>query len=224
MTRTRFQQGLDELRTKLLAMGGMAEHAIELAVRAIRDRDANAAKLVLEQEDEINTIEREIDELGFDLLAMQQPMAVDLRFILAVIKINADLERVGDQAVNVAQRALDLIQFPPADQPIDIPRMAELATGMVRTALEAFLAGDADRAQTVLEFDDQVDRINREIFSVVSTAINERPAIARQALDTLIVARNLERMADHATNIAEDVIFWKRGYDVRHSFRTPAGQ
>jgi phosphate transport system protein len=222
MTRTRFQQGLDELRTKLLAMGGMAEHAIELAVCAIRDRDPHAARQVLERESEINTIEREIDELGFDLLAMQQPMAVDLRFILAIIKINADLERVGDQAVNVAQRALDLMQFPPAELAIDIPRMAEVASTMVRKALEAFLAGDADRAQAVLESDDQVDRMNHEIFSVVSSAINERPEVARQALDTLIVARNLERIADHATNIAEDVIFWKRGFDVRHTFRAPA--
>lgn len=222
MTRTRFQQGLDELRTKLLAMGGMAEHAIELAVRAIRDRDAHAARQVLERETEINTIEREIDELGFDLIAMQQPMAVDLRFIMAIIKINADLERVGDQAVNVAQRALDLMQFPPADLAIDVPRMAEFASAMVRTALEAFLAGDADRAQGVLESDDQVDRMNHEIFSVVSSAINERPEISRQALDTLIVARNLERIADHATNIAEDVIFWKRGFDVRHTFHSPA--
>jgi phosphate transport system protein len=222
MTRTRFQQGLDELRTKLLAMGGMAEHAIELAVRALIERDSRAAQQVLEREAEINTIEREIDELGFDLLAMQQPMAVDLRFILAIIKINADLERVGDQAVNVAQRALDLMQFPPAELAIDIPRMAEVASTMVRTALEAFLAGDAERAQGVLESDDQVDRMNHEIFSVVSSAINERPEIARLALDTLIVARNLERIADHATNIAEDVIFWKRGFDVRHTFRAPA--
>jgi len=218
MTRTRFQQGLDELRTKLLAMGGMAEHAIELAVRALVERDSQAAQKVLEREAEINTIEREIDELGFDLLAMQQPMAVDLRFILAIIKINADLERVGDQAVNVAQRALDLMKFPPADLPIDVPRMAELASGMVRTALESFLAGDANRAQGVLEIDDQVDGMNREIFGVVTAAIKEQPEISRQALDTLIVARNLERIADHATNIAEDVIFWKKGFDVRHSF------
>jgi phosphate transport system protein len=222
MTRTRFQQGLDELRTKLLVMGGMAEHAIDLAVRAIRERDLQAANQVLAHEEEINTIEREIDELGFDLLAMQQPMAVDLRFILAIIKINADLERVGDQAVNVAQRAIDLAQFPPADLPIDIPRMAELASEMVRTALEAFLSGDANRAQGVLETDDHVDRMNREIFTVITTAIKDRPEIARQALDTLVVARNLERIADHATNIAEDVIFWKRGYDVRHSYHTPA--
>jgi phosphate transport system protein len=125
---------------------------------------------------------------------------------------------VGDQAVNIAQRAMDLAQFPPADLPIDIPRMAELASEMVRTALEAFLSGDANRAQGVLETDDQVDRMNREIFSVITTAIKDRPEIARQALDTLVVARNLERIADHATNIAEDVIFWKRGFDVRHSY------
>jgi phosphate transport system protein len=220
MTRTRFQQGLDELRTKLLAMGGMAENSIELAVRAIRDRDIQAAEQVLEREAEINTIERDIDELGFDLLAMQQPMAVDLRFILAIIKINADLERVGDQAVNVAQRALDLAKFPAAELAIDIPRMAEIASSMVRAALEAFLAGDANRAQHVLETDDEVDRMNREIFATVTAAIKERPEIARQALDTLIVARNLERIADHATNIAEDVIFWKRGFDVRHTFHS----
>jgi phosphate transport system protein len=224
MTRTRFQQGLDDLRTKLLSMGGMAEHAIELAVRAYCERDAAPARQVLEREGEINTLERQIDQLGFDLLAMQQPMAVDLRFVLAVIKINADLERVGDQAVNVAQRSLDLIEFPPAELAIDIPRMAELASKMVRAALEAFLSGDAERASDLLKFDDQVDRMNREIFATVSTAIRERPEIARQALDALIISRNLERIADHATNIAEDVIFWKRGFDVRHTFHTPANQ
>ncbi len=214
--RSRFHQGLDELRGKLLAMGGMVENAMDQALRAYTSRDLKLCQKVLDGEADINLAERQIDELAFDLLAMQQPMAVDLRFILAVIKINADLERVGDQAVNVAQRVMDLAALPPAELPADIPHMAGVASQMVRRALEAFLTGDAGLAQQVLESDDTVDRLNREIMVAMLAAMKESPEHIRQALDTIIIARNLERIADHATNIAEDVIFWTRGADVRH--------
>jgi len=214
--RTRFQQGLDDLKGKLLAMGGMAEQAIDLAMRAYRDRVPELCARVFENEVLINMAEREIDHLALDLLAMQQPMAIDLRFILAVIKSNADLERVGDQAVNISQRVMDLIAFPQVELAADVPEMAIISQQMIRQALEAFVSGNAELAQQVLETDDTVDRMNQEIFQAMDKTIHESPTLVRQALDTMIIARNLERVADHATNIAEDVIFWVRGADVRH--------
>jgi phosphate transport system protein len=216
MTRTRFHQGLDDLKQKLLSMGGMAEQAVERAVRAFVTRDAAVCQLVLRDEPKINAAEREVDELSVDLLAMQQPMAVDLRFIIACIKINADLERVGDQAVNIAERVMDMAAYPKSSLNVDIPRMAALTINMVRDALNAFLTADADLAHTVLERDDLVDDMNREIFEAADFAMTHSVETHRDALDTMIIARNLERVADHATNIAEDVIFWVRGADVRH--------
>jgi phosphate transport system protein len=207
--RSRFQQGLDELRDKLLRMGGLAEQAIDRATEAYRTRDAKYCQMVLTGEHDINQAEREIDELALDLLAMQQPMAIDLRFILAVVKINADLERVGDQAVNIAQRVLDLISEPEVQLPVDIPRMAQIVSTMVQRALESFLDGRAEAAEAVLQMDNIVDRMKDEAFVVlVQKMVN--------ALNVLLIARALERIADHATNIAEDVIFWVRGADVRH--------
>jgi phosphate transport system protein len=216
MTRTRFHQGLDDLKQRLLAMGGLAEQAVERAVRAYQTLDLTLCQLVLRDESRINAAERDVDEMSIDLLAMQQPMAIDLRFIVACIKINADLERVGDQAVNIAERVMDLATRPNSALDVDIPRMAQFSISMVRDALNAFLTADVDLAQTVLERDDLVDNMNREIFEAVDSAMGQSNSNHRTLLDTLIVARNLERVADHATNIAEDVIFWVRGADVRH--------
>ena len=216
MTRSRFQQGLDELKEKLLRMGGLAEQAIDRAAEAYRTRDAKYCQMVFTAEAEINQAEREIDELALDLLALQQPMAVDLRFILAVVKINADLERVGDQAVNISQRVLDLISEPEVQLPVDIPRMAASVSSMVQRALESFLDGRAEVAEAVLQMDNIVDRMKDEAFVVLVQRMVSEPASARAALNVLLIARNLERIADHATNIAEDVIFWVRGADVRH--------
>jgi phosphate transport system protein len=217
MMRTRFQQGLDDLRTRLLHMGGLAEQAVDRACQAYIDRDLARCQLVLEGESQINMAEREIDELAFDLLALQQPAAVDLRFILAVTKINSDLERVGDQAVNIAERVMDMVELPKAELPIDIPRMAAAVSAMVRRSLESFVEGKAELAQAVLEMDNVVDRMKDEAFITLVKTMNDRPDVTRQALDALLIARNLERVADHATNIAEDVIFWVRGADVRHN-------
>ena len=216
MTRTKFHQGLDELKQKLLTMGGMAEQAVQRAVTAYRTRDLKLCQLVLDNEQAINLQEREIDELARDLLAMQQPMAIDLRFILAVIKINADLERVGDQAVNIVQRVMHMNGLPVVDLPADIPHMAAAASAMVGEALEAFIEGNVDLAQKVLATDDEVDRMNRETFVAMEGAMASSPEVLHQALDVLLIARNLERIANHATNIAEDVIFWVQGADVRH--------
>ena len=214
--RTRFHQGLDELKQKLLAMGGQAEQAVDKAVEGYRRRDAEICREVFRLEKEINRAEREIDELALDLLAMQQPMAVDLRFIMACMKINADLERVGDQAVNIAERGIEVSALPEVQLPVDIPRVAAASSGMVQRALEAFVQGRADLAEAVLKLDDIVDRMDDEIFISMVDKMEKSPEVTRQAIDALLVSRNLERVADHATNIAEDVIFWVRGADVRH--------
>ncbi len=178
--RSRFQQGLDELKEKLLRMGGLAEQAIDRATEAYRTRDSKYCQMVLTGENAINEAEREIDELSLDLLAMQQPMAVDLRFILAVLKINADLERVGDQAVNIAQRVLDLISEPEVQLPVDIPRMADSVSTMVQRALEAFLDGKAEVAEAVLQMDGIVDRMKDEAFIVLVQKMHNEPAVTRR--------------------------------------------
>jgi phosphate transport system protein len=216
MTRTRFHQNLDDLKEKLLVMAGMAEQAIQRAIEAYRVGDVSICDLVARSEPAINRMEREIDQMALDLLAMEQPMAIDLRFILSVIKINADLERVGDQAVNIAERVRDLQSLPPVELPVDIPKLATLAAAMVRTALQAFIDADPAVAERVLMMDDDVDELNRAIFHTLTRCIQDRPEQSQQALDVIIIARNLERVGDHATNIAEDVIFWVRGADVRH--------
>jgi phosphate transport system protein len=216
MTRIKFQQSLDELKERLLVMAGLVEQAIQRSTEAYSSRDEGLCELVRLSEPSINRMEREIDQLALDLLAMEQPMAVDLRFILAVIRINADLERVGDQAVNIAGRVLDLGTLANADLPVDIPRLALLSAAMVRKALQAFIEGDAEMAHSVLLLDDQVDDMNRDAFRALGNLIKEHPDLAPQALNALIISRNLERVGDHATNIAEDVIFWVRGSDVRH--------
>jgi phosphate transport system protein len=216
MIRIKFQQSLDELKERLLVMAGMVEQAIQRATEAYSSRDEQLCELVLLSEPAINRMEREIDGLALDLLAMEQPMAVDLRFILSVIRINADLERVGDQAVNIAGRVQDLGTQANVELPVDIPRLAQLAGAMVRKALQAFIEGDAVMAESVLLLDDQVDDMNRDAFRSLGSLIKEKPELAPQALNALIISRNLERVGDHATNIAEDVIFWVRGADVRH--------
>src|SRR5882762_3250053 len=202
--RTRFQQGLDDLRQRLLRMGGLAEQAVDRARQAYVDRDLTRCQAVLEGETLINTAEREIDEAAFDLLAMQQPMAVDLRFILAVTKINSDLERVGDQAVNIAERVMDLVELPKVELPVDIPRMAAAVSAMVRRSLESFIEGKAELAQAVLEMDNVVDRMRDEAFIMLVKAMNDRPEVTRQALDALLVARNLERGADVRHNAPQE--------------------
>ena len=213
--RTRFHQGLDQLKQKLLTMGGMAEQAVERAIEAYRRRDAGLCQLVFEGEPAINIMEREIDELALDLLAMQQPMAIDLRFITAVMKINADLERVGDQAVNIVQRVQHSLDLPDVDLPADIPRMAGLARDMVRRSLQSFIDARPEAAEEVLKMDDLVDNMNREIHASMIAHMRRVPDALQQALDALLISRNLERVADHATKIAEDVIFWIKGADVR---------
>lgn len=215
-TRKNFQQKLQELKERLLVMAGLTEQAIKRATEAYSSRDMDLCELVKLNEPAINRMEREVDQLALDLLAMEQPMAVDLRFILSVIRINADLERVGDQAVNIATRVQDLASLPYVDLPVDIPTLANLSANMVRQALQAFIEADADMAEKVLSLDDQVDVMNHNALDALGEAIAKDPSVTKQALSALIISRNLERVGDHATNIAEDVIFWLRGADVRH--------
>jgi phosphate transport system protein len=215
--RTKFHQNLDGLKERLLVMAGLAEQAIQRSTEAYRTRDFSLCDLVFGSEPAINRMEREIDEMAYELLATEQPMAVDLRFILSVIRINADIERVADQAVNIAARVTEMGAHANQDIPVDIPKLASLAQAMVRKSLQSFIEADAEMARTVLTMDDEVDAMNNAAFKSLTETIMARPDLAPQALNVLIIARNLERVGDHATNIAEDVIFWVQGSDVRHS-------
>jgi phosphate transport system protein len=216
MTRKRFQQSLDDLKENLLVMAGLAEQAIQRAIEAYRVRDLSICDLVSRSEVAINRMERDIDQAALDLLAMEQPTAIDLRFILSVIKINADLERVGDAAKSISDRVRNMEQMGNVDLPVDIPRMASLAADMVRKSLQSFIEADAELARTVLTLDDAVDTLNRTAYKTLTKVMEEQSHLAPQALNALMISRSLERVADHATNIAEDVIFWIQGTDVRH--------
>ena len=224
MTRIRFQQSLDELKEQLLVMAGLAEQSVQRAIEAYRTRDLSICDLVAHSEMAIDRLEREIDQSALDLLAMEQPMAVDLRFILSVIKINADLERVGDSAKAISDRVRQLDQMAEADLPVDIPRMAALAAEMVRKCLQSFIEADAALARHILTMDDAVDAMNKTAFKTLTRVMEEQSHLAPQALNALMISRALERVADHATNIAEEVIFWVEGDDVRHIKAVEAGQ
>jgi phosphate transport system protein len=222
MTRIRFQQSLEDLKEQLLVMAGLAEQAIQRAIEAYRVRDLSICDLVTRSENAINRLEREIDQAALDLLAMEQPMATDLRFILSVIKINADLERVGDSAKAISDRVRQMQELGAVELPVDIPKMASLASAMVRKSLQSFIEADADLARSVLTMDDAVDAMNKAAFKSLTKVMEEESHLARQALNALMISRALERVADHATNIAEDVIFWVQGADVRH-YKSIAG-
>ena len=217
MPRIHFQQQLADLKDKILAMAALAQQAVQSAVEAYLQRDEALCAYVRENETAINAAQRELDEMAYELLAKEQPMAIDLRFILAVIKMNADLERIGDQSMSIAIRAQDGMRMPEVELPVDFAAMGEYASRMIRTALQALLDGDAQVAETVREMDDEIDRMNRLAQVDLLALIQQQPEVTPQALHALLIARNLERIADHATNIATDVIFWIRGADVRHA-------
>jgi phosphate transport system protein len=223
MTRIRFQQSLDDLKENLLVMAGLAEQAIQRAIEAYRTRDLSICDLVNRSELAINRMERDVDQAALDLLAMEQPMAIDLRFILSAIKINADIERVGDAAKAISERVRHMDQMAAVDLPVDIPRMASLASEMVRKSLQSFIEADAELARNVLAMDDAVDAMNRAAYKALTKVMEEQSHIAQQALNALMICRSLERVADHATNIAEDIIFWVEGADIRHHKRAMMG-
>jgi phosphate transport system protein len=214
--RIHFQLQLAELKDKLLAMAALAQQAVQAAVDAWLQRDEGLCQYVRENETAINMAQREVDEMAYELLSREQPMAIDLRFILAVIKINGDLERIGDMAVSIATRTVDLLNQDPMELPVDIGGMGDFAGRMIRSALQALLDGDALLAESVRDMDDEIDRMNRVAILDLTRQIQEQPNSADQALPAILISRNLERIADHATNIATDVIFWIRGADVRH--------
>ncbi|HUD21573.1 MAG TPA: phosphate signaling complex protein PhoU [Acidobacteriaceae bacterium] len=218
MPRINFHLQLAELKDKLLAMAALSQQALDFSVEGYIERDMALCSHVLEIEEAINTAETVVDEMAYELLAKEQPMAIDLRFILSVIKINGDLERIGDQAANIAERAQALKDEPALKLPDDIQLMGERAGVMIRTAIQALLEADPRMADSVLSMDDAVDASNKVVQAELMEVMQQKPEVSTQALTAILVARNLERSADHATNIAEDVIFWLRGSDVRHKF------
>jgi phosphate transport system protein len=211
-----FDEELKELKEKLLEMASRAEEQIALAVRGLKDRDEKMACQVLEREEAVNLLDIEIDEMAMRLLALRQPMAADLRFITSAMKIGSDLERIGDLAVNIAERTMDLLKAPQLKPLIDIPRMAEVAQEMVRDALSAFINDDDRLAKEVCERDDIVDQLNDQVFRELLTYMIQDSRTISRAVDLILVGRHLERIADHATNIAEDVIYMVRGKTIKH--------
>jgi phosphate transport system protein len=215
--RKHFNEELDEVRERVVYMGGLVETAVHRSMHSIIDRDPSGAESVMKEiEPEINRLEIEIDEQVLRLLALQQPMAVDLRFLSAALKITNDLERMGDLAVNIAQGTARLLAHPLSSPIVDLPLMTERTNWMVRSALDALVGRDVDLARKVLATDDEVDSIRDHIFRELIQRMIATPEIVERALGLIFVTRNLERIADHATNIAEDVIFWVQGVDVRH--------
>lgn len=212
-----FQDELEQLKGKLLEMGGLAEERLRVAVQALVERDHRLVEDVIGGDAAINALHIEIDDRCFKLLALHQPMAVDLRAIVAAVKINTDLERVGDLAVNVAEAARRYLTHPPVKQLIDIPRMAEIAQGMLHDALDAFVRRDVTLAQGVLAADDALDALKTQVFRELLTYMLSDPHTIEPSLDLILVSRHLERIGDHATNIAEDVIFMVSARDVRHA-------
>jgi len=197
-------------------MAALAQQAVESAVDAYLQRDKGLCKFVKQNEAAVNSAQRDLDEMAYELLAKEQPMAVDLRFILAVIKINGDLERIGDQSMGVARRTRELLNLEAVELPVDFAAMGEYASLMIRTAVQALLDGDARLAETVRAMDDEIDRMNHTAHDDLLKLIQDKPQYTQQALKGILVAKNLERIADHAAAIAADVIFWVRGADVRH--------
>lgn len=217
-----FQEELEQLKERLLAMGGLAEERVREAVRSLTDRDAGALDAVLAGDEPINDLHIEIDDRCFKLLALHQPMAADLRVIVAAVKINTDLERVGDLAVNIGEAGKRYIQHPPVKPLIDIPRMGEMAQKMLRDALDAFVRRDMALAESVLAQDDTLDALKTQIFRELLTYMLNNTQTIEPSLDLILISRHLERIGDHATNVAEDVIFILSAKDVRHQGAEPA--
>ena len=212
-----FQDELDLLKQRLLTMGGLSEERVRESVRGLMARDGSALDAVLAGDQPINDLHIELDDRCFKLLALHQPMAADLRVIVAAVKINTDLERVGDLAINIAEAGKRYLRHAPVKPLIDIPRMGELAQSMLRDALDAFVRRDIALAEAVLAADDTLDALKTQIFRELLTYMLQNPATIEPALDLILISRHLERIGDHATNVAEDVIFILSAKDVRHT-------
>jgi phosphate transport system protein len=211
-----FADELEELKTRLLVMGGLAEERVLQSMHALVKRDSALIREVIDGDQDLNTLQVEIDDRCFKLLALHQPMAADLRMIVAAFKINSDLERVGDLAVNIAEAAARYVAHPPVKPLVDIPRMATIAQQMLHAALDAFVAHRPEVALQVMERDDDLDALKDQIFRELLTYMLGDPKTIEPGLDLILISRHLERIGDHATNIAEDVIFIVEARDVRH--------
>lgn len=210
------REELDALNSRLLEMSSLVEDSIARSVNAVVNRDKEEALTVFHNEAQINKLEIQIDNIAIRLLALQQPVAVDLRFVTMSIKINNNLERMGDIAVNIGECALSLLNMPAIKPRIDIPYMAKLAQDMIRNSIDAFVRKDAELARKVLQSDDAVDKMRDEMYAEIVRFMEADSSRVHPGIEHLFVARGLERLADHATNIAEDVLFFVRGVDVRH--------
>src|SRR5262245_21173859 len=211
-----FQEELDQLKRRLLEMGGLAEEHVRLAIKGLVDRDQALTERMLTGDEPLNALHIEIDNRCFTLLALHQPMAADLRTIVAAVKINTDLERVGDLAVNIAEAARRYTSHAPVKKLIDIPQMGDIAQAMLRDALDSFVRRDTRLAHQVLNEDDRLDILKTQVFRELLTYMLNDPTTVEPALDLILISRHLERIGDHATNIAEDVIFMVSALDVRH--------
>jgi len=212
-----FEEQLEQLKERLLTMGGLVEKAVHLSVASLEQRNESlATQVIAEVEPQINDLQLELDDRALHLLALQQPMAVDLRLITSTMKINSDLERMGDLAVNIAERALSVLSKPFLKVLVDIPQMAAIAEQMVKDSLDAFVRRDPDLARQVVLRDDEVDQFRDKVFGEMVSVMIRVPRCIQEALDLILVSRNLERIADHSTNIAEDVIYMVLGRDIRH--------
>lgn len=217
-----FDEELKNLKQKLLHMADTAQEMIGLSVKALAERNESYAKQVFQLEDSVNRLEIEIEDAVLKLLALRQPAAGDLRLLTAILKINNDLERVADQTVNISENALDLLKNPPLKPLIDIPHMAQLAQKMIKNSIDAFVNQNPKLAQEVCQDDDEVDRINEQVFRELLTYMMEDPKSITRAVDLILVSRNIERIADHATNISEDVIFIVEGKNIKHHIQEEA--
>jgi phosphate transport system protein len=215
-TDKRYEEELKKLREDILYMGGLVEDQIQKAVKSLVERDSALAEVIIEKDREVNRLDVDIDDLCIRLLALHQPAARDLRFITTSLKITTDLERIGDMAVNICERAIELNQEPQLKPYIDIPRMARISQRMIRESLDAFVREDTDLALKVCKEDDQVDQLNAQIFREVVSFMIENPQTISRATKISSISRYLERIADHATNIAEMVIFMVKGKSIRH--------
>ena len=210
------QRDLGDLKKELLASGSLVEEALNHAIEALVNRSINLAEVVMEGDYQINQKENQIEEECLKILALHQPVAADLRFIISVLKVNNDLERIGDLAVNIAERAIYLSSHDPLKAALNFPRMADGARNMVRKSLDALIGMDANLARIVLTMDDEIDDLNREMYTTLQDLMRQSPEFIDRAVHTLSVSRYLERIADLATNIAEDVVFMVEGELIRH--------
>jgi phosphate transport system protein len=211
-----FDQDLQTLKERILYMGSLSETMIHIAIKALVDRKVELVKEVYREEEDVNKLQIEVDDRCLQMIALHQPIATDLRFITAAMKINSDLERIADQAVNISQTTEYLLEEPALKPLIDVPRMAHIASEMLKDALDSFVNRDENLARSVLVRDDEVDDLKEQVFRELLTYMISDASTIKRAIALILISRNLERIADHATNIAEDVVFVVAGKDIRH--------